>query len=288
MRVLTVILLALPLLVAADPLDYPAYPRAEAVSRTADESARSHDFVLSPVEKIRRELKIENLVHVVARRRSVTYLLPRGANLDDAIEHFEAIVSSNDVRFRCRGRDCGRSNEWANQIFGEPLLYGPDARQFYLAGEVGEELVSVYIVQRGNRRVYVHLSVLTPEGVVAIPANERLVQALTGTGHVVVRGVAPDRNGNVVEVDRQRLVDIGRALDHVRDNVIYVVCHLYAPGNVERLLERAQGCADAATAALGEASAAQFVGFAAGPMLPRAAENHSRIELVMPHRQNRD
>ena len=129
---------------------------------------------------------------------------------------------------------------------------------------------------------------MAPEGAVAIPANERLVQALTGTGHVVVRGVAPDRSGNIVDADRQRLVKIGRALDHVRDDVIYVVCHLYAPGNVERLVERAQACADAATTALGEDSAAQFSGFAAGPMLPRAAENHSRIELVMPHRQNRD
>ena len=288
MRVLTVMLLALSPLVAAEPLDYPAYPRAEVVSSSADDAAQSYDFVLSPVEKIRRELKIENAVHVVARRRSVTYVLPRGASLDDAIEHFEGLVPSNDVRYRCRGRDCGRSNEWANQIFGEPLLYGPDSRQFYLAGEAGEELVSVYIVQRGNRRVYAHLSVLTPEGAVAIPANERLVQALTGTGHVVVRGVAPDRSGNIVDADRQRLVEIGRALDHVRDDVIYVVCHLYAPGNVERLVERAQACADAATTALGEDSAAQFSGFAAGPMLPRAAENHSRIELVMPHRQNRD
>ncbi len=272
----------------ADPLAFPSYPRAELVERTEDDAAREYTFAMAPVEKIRRELKIENALTVMAKRRSATHLLPDGTSLDAAIAHYDGLLASANVRFRCRGRDCGGSSQWANQIFGMSLLYGPDANQFYLAGEQAGELVSVYVVQRGNRRVYAHLVVLAPEQAVAVTPNQRLVQALTGTGHVVVRGIEPARTGALAAADLRRLSDIGAALEPVRDNAIYVVCHLYAPGDVEALLARAQTCAETAAQALAERTTAQFLPFAAGPMLPREAENHSRIELVMPHRQERD
>ncbi len=288
MRIITLLLLGAFASAHADPLAFPPYPRAEVVERAEDVAAREYTFAMAPVEKIRRELKIENVVKVLAKRRSVTHLLPDGTSLEAAIGHYDALLASANVRFRCRGRDCGGSSQWANQIFGVSLLYGPDANQFYLAGEQAGELVSVYVVQRGNRRIYAHLVVLTPDEAVAVTPNQRLVQALTGTGHVVVRGIVPARNGELSTADLRRLSDIGAALQPVRNNAIYVVCHLYAPGDIDALLARAQTCAETAALALAERTDAKFLPFAAGPMLPREAENHSRIELVLPHRQERD
>jgi outer membrane lipoprotein-sorting protein len=288
MRALVLLLLGAMACAHADPLAFPSYPRAEVLDRAGDDTAREYTFALAPVEKIRRELKIENALTLLAKRRSVTHLLPDGTSLEAAIAHYDAMLAPANVRFRCRGRDCGGSSQWANQIFGMSLLYGPDANQFYLAGEQGSDLVSVYVVQRGNRRVYAHLVVLEPEQEVAVTPNQRLVQALTGRGHVVVRGIEPARTGTLDTDDLRRLSDIGAALEPVRDQVIYVVCHLYAPGDVTALLARAQTCAETAAEALAKRSDAKFLPFAAGPMLPREAENHSRIELVMPHRQERD
>ncbi len=273
---------------SADPLAFPTYPRATVVEEHADAEAEEYEFVLSPVEKIRRELKIERSLHVTAKRRSVTYEMPRGTSLEAVIEHFESVLPAGQIRFRCLGRDCGRSNQWANQVFGIPVLYGPDAYQFYLAGEDAGALVSVYVIKRGNRRVYAHLQVLQPEREVAVAVDQRLLKALTGNGHAIVRGVTPTRSGEITAEDRAHLSKIGGALNEMQADAIYVVCHLYAPGDVERLIQRSGACAEAAAEALAAESSASFKPFAAGPMMPRQNESHSRIELVVPHRQNRD
>ncbi|MEQ8952503.1 MAG: DUF4892 domain-containing protein, partial [Gammaproteobacteria bacterium] len=34
--------------------------------------------------------------------------------------------------YTCQGRGCGSSNYWANDIFGNRILYGPESNQFYL------------------------------------------------------------------------------------------------------------------------------------------------------------
>ena len=173
-------------------------------------------------------------------------------------------------------------------IHRNQLAYGPDTQQFYVAGEAEGELVAVYVIQRGNRRTYAHLVSYQSDEGFAVTANQRLVQALTGNGHVIVRGVTPTRTGALGEDAVQTLSDIGESLDSVRSDDVYVVCHLYAPGDVGAVIERAQQCAEAAVAALSQRTQTRFLPFAAGPMMPRGAENHARIELVMPHRQNRD
>ena len=286
---LSLTLLTVTTAVADDVLDFPIYPGATLVEQSDDESARAYDFVLSPVEKIRRELKIENVLRVSARRSSRTYQLPSSASLSAVIAHYAEVLPVADVRFQCRGRDCGRSNQWANQVFGLPILYGPDAQQYYVAGEADGDLVSVYLIQRGNRRIYAHLVRLTPDDQVEVVANERLVQQLTSQGHTVVRGVTPARDGRLDTAALSRLSELGRAIASLRTDAVVVVCHLYDPGALDAQLERSSECAEAARAALAEGGGdVEFIAFGAGPLLPREAENRSRIELVTPHRLHRE
>ena len=79
-------------------------------------------------------------------------------------------------QYLCQGRDCGSSHIWATQMFKQPLLYGRDESQYYLTGRLslpqGERIVSLYVVQRGNRRNYVHVEVLTPA--MALPSAQTL------------------------------------------------------------------------------------------------------------------
>lgn len=77
--------------------------------------------------------------------------------------------------FSCTGLACGSSNQWANGVFAKKVLYGPDRQQFYQVGSLGHfnltaasatshaknqnlnVYLQAYLVQRGNRRVYLHL-----------------------------------------------------------------------------------------------------------------------------------
>ena len=280
---------------ASEPVSYPRFPRSWIVEARADDEAQPHEFVVSAVEKIRRELKIERKVRANAQLKSATYQVPNGTPLDSVFEHYRGLVAEDQVLFECAGRDCGRSNQWANQVFGLPILYGPDANQRYLAGRIAEDFVSVYVIQRGNRRIYAHVQLLDVTEVIAVERNAEVLRQLTGRGYAEISGLRPRRDGTLPESAAATLSAVGSQLRVVKDRQIYVVCHLYSASSVPAQLERAQSCADAAAELLREGIGAEagsvgklsLIPFAAGPLLPRGSENVSRIELVLPHRQNR-
>jgi len=267
-----------------DPVDFPRYPRAEIISFSSDLQPREHEFIVSHVEKIRRELKVVEQVRVNARETVAIYEMPAETPLESVIEHYRKVVPVDDVRFSCRGRDCGRSAQWANQVFRQAILYGPDADQFYLAGQRAEGLVSVYIIERGNRRVVVMLRLLATEDNVAVPSGLRMVQTLASRGHVIVNGATPALNGTLPAKAIGVLEGVGKHLDTLRKETVYVVCHLYAPGPADATITRSSTCAQAAVAALKTEGGPTLVPFGAGPLLPRE-ERLGRIELVLPHRR---
>lgn len=84
----------------------------------------------------------------------------------DTVENYFLQAEALEL-FRCNGLDCGSSNAWANNYFKIKLLYGLDPSQAYRVWSLkldGRQIfVSCYIVQRGNKRIYVHLDVLTSE-----------------------------------------------------------------------------------------------------------------------------
>lgn len=98
----------------------------------------------------------------------ITYQLPSGHNSTEAFNHFKRQFDSlaPEVLFRCEGRDCGDSNQWANVQFGIARLYGIDREQFYLAlklpamGAEPAGYLAFYTVMRGNKRVYAQLDLV--------------------------------------------------------------------------------------------------------------------------------
>jgi|LSQX01.1.fsa_nt_gb hypothetical protein len=66
-----------------------------------------------------------------------------------------------DLLYWCVARECGPSSLWANQVFDNARLYGPDDRQAYalfrLADETQSALIAVYAITRGNGRGFLHI-----------------------------------------------------------------------------------------------------------------------------------
>jgi hypothetical protein len=129
---------------------------------------REYRFILSPVSSIGNKLQAarEWLLHGQLNR--VTYEIPRLHGVRDVMEHYvtELKKSQGDILFRCAARDCGSSNDWANQVFRRSTLYGPDREQLYMAGIMpaaggGQMALVVYVIRRGNQRLYAHLEWIT-------------------------------------------------------------------------------------------------------------------------------
>tara|TARA_Y100001933_G_scaffold203334_1_gene205382 strand:- start:643 stop:1560 length:918 start_codon:yes stop_codon:yes gene_type:complete len=265
-----------------DPDGIDRYPRSWIVDYRLDDDVRPRNFVMSRVDRIRREMRIEEQLRVDAALESVTYRIPDGVGVDAVEAHF-ADLFGGDVLFRCAGRSCGRSNDWANQIFEQAVLYGPDANQRYSARQWRDRLVALYVVERGNQRVYAHLDILTPEGPLALEPNALLVRRLSQRGWSVIDGVTPRPDGALDRDAPAVLADVGRRLARLPGRRVLVVCHLGGAGSPEAALAASSACARRAAELIGSsgAAASELVPFGAGPALPRPDAPAARLELVV-------
>ncbi len=266
-----------------DPLDLDRFPHAWIVAYERDTEMLPREFVVSRVDKTRRDVRAERKVRTEADLESVTYRIPPGTPPEEVLAHYQRSLGAAAL-FACEGRDCGRSNHWANYIFQQPILYGPDQNQAYLAVQHAGHLLGLYVIERGNKRVYAHLQVLRPAQPVAVAVNQVLTERLAGNGHVVVEGATPLANGTLPQSARDVLSGLAPELGIFAGQRVYVVCHLYGSQPTEQLIEASRACAAAAAELLARPGGPALVGFGAGPMLPRGSTSIRRVELVLPHR----
>lgn len=266
-----------------DPLALARFPHSWIVDYQTDDEPLPREFIIGRVDKTRRAVRAERKVRTEARIESAIYEMPSGTPRQDVADHYAAQLGGHTL-FVCQGRDCGRSNEWANDIFGRAILYGPDSNQWYLAVDRDGDLVSVYVIERGNKRVYAYVLAVKPLEPVTLDANRALSQQLAGKGFALVDGVVPLADGGLTESAARSLAALAPGLHDFAGQRLYVVCHIYGTGATEQLLQAAERCSVRAASLLRTSGGPEFVPFAAGPLLPRPSAGASRIELVLPRR----
>lgn len=284
-------------------ISLPAFPDA-VVFDQAELPAQSRQFVLGPVERKRREVRIAAFRTIQATARTTTYEVPRGVPLESVVEHYRQLLSGHLV-YDCGGRDCGRSNDWANTVFGRSDLYGPDGNQRYLAADFGAELIAVYIIRRGNQRLYAHVVAYQPDSPLNLQpvaaARGDAIAALALHGRFLINDVRPASDGALSAADIALLEQLGAQLRQGSLPPVYAVCHLHPPARPPRPSERvprtaelvdssdattqrlqaSQRCAEAAAAALAD-DALTVIPFGVGPLAPTTARPFSHLELILP------
>lgn len=268
---------------AADPADLTRMPHSWIVRYERDEDLLNREFVVSRVDKTRRDVRVEREVRTLAAIETATYEMPSGTRSSEVIDHYLKQIGKGEI-FACAGRACGRSNHWANHIFKQAILYGPDNNQYYFAGEYGGKLLALYVIERGNKRVYAHIRVLSPAQPVAVAYNQEMIDQLNGTGFVVLEGIFPEADGSFGEEATKRLNELADELAVGSDQEVFVVCHLYGSISTAQLLEHSADCSETAVELLTSADGPKLIPFAAGPLLPRRTGNTARVELILPHR----
>lgn len=280
---------------SADPPDFARFPGAWIVAYSAPDAVRDYEFITGPVDKIRRDVRIDNSLRLSGTLTRVTWQAPNGTRLADAVAHYRglALAAGGRLVFECSGPDCGRSTVWANHVFRVPVLAAPNRTQHFLAaamssGDGARLLATIYVVQRGNRRVYAHVDTFAPDpgAVVEFDRNRDLAQVLARHGHAVLEGVTPGRLGRLPPEALATLQAIASSLAAFADQPLHVVCHLGGSAPMDTLLARSTACAEEAAATLSE-SGISALAFGAGPLLPREDAPLERVELVAPERLRR-
>ncbi len=151
---------------ASDPDSLARYPRSWIVEYSA-ESASEYRLALGRLKKANSVVQPEKSHRLVGDLARVTYRVPDGHAPDQVFRWYRDQVEARtrEILFLCHGRECGPSNDWANDLFGIPVLYGPDRDQSYMVARIAagerEKFVVVYTIRRGNRRIYAHVDELT-------------------------------------------------------------------------------------------------------------------------------
>jgi len=143
--------------------DLPAYPGADLVETQNSGDVIRNQIILSSLKKIRNVLEPDRAIIVQGRRRSRTYYVPDVLDIEDVIEHYRNSANQgNETLFTCQGRSCGSSNYWANTVFKNSILYGPEQFQYYWVGlnRQTHQYQLIYMGRRGTRKIYVHHEVI--------------------------------------------------------------------------------------------------------------------------------
>jgi len=95
-----------------------------------------------------------------------TWQVVDGFSTEDVLEELaERLAENGRLLFACDSRACGQGSQWANQVFGERLLYGRDEYQHYRVfgpaeGSTENYRVLLFSAARLADRQYLHAELL--------------------------------------------------------------------------------------------------------------------------------
>lgn len=110
--------------------------------------------------------------------------------------------------YSCQGRDCGQSNNWANRFFKVFQLFGREDSQrlssFHWLQDGQEHFVLLYLVRRGNQRIYLQQEWLSREAAgqaLLLPSENELWKQWQAQGFLRLSQATGqlDENGAVVK-----------------------------------------------------------------------------------------
>ncbi|MAV26820.1 MAG: hypothetical protein CMQ05_12015 [Gammaproteobacteria bacterium] len=161
------------------------YPSAEVVSVSEDMTVASHELMLGAMRRNNTLVIPEDSRFAQGTRVATTYFIPSEQRPDVVASYYDSLLTRDGtVLFSCSGRSCGSSNDWANGVFGESILYGPDQDQRYFIAEDDDTIRMVYIGLRGTRKLYVNVTEINTGNAVGSFAN--LAEQLIHDGRYVV------------------------------------------------------------------------------------------------------
>lgn len=258
----------------------PVYPGAELIEASNSDSIDRYRIVLSSLKKIRNVLQPDRTITVKGRSSTRTYYVPDERDVEALIAHYK--VSSSEAfetLFSCQGRDCGSSNYWANTVFKNRILYGPEQFQYYWVGLNSEtqDYELVYLGRRGTRKIYVHHEIIVTEDSAKEPGNTPILFDGAGIIRLPLQQVASDLDG-LAEL-------LQRYLDKVADQKMAIVVHDAQQGTetlVQAINRTASEAAVIRQQLIGKGlPEGRLTAHGAGPLGPVEALKYPRVDVVL-------
>lgn len=249
----------------------------------------NHWLILGAIERIKGAVSPEKELRVSGRVTEWLWQLPVGTSSQQAFDTIKSQVSKQSVTlFECQGRSCGASNDFANQVFEQSILYGRESSQQYWAGleqpKSSTQTPNVWVLYattRSNKRVYAYLEKVALKRGEIDKFENHLVQSetqqLMSQGYQVLPG-AETKQG----LSDEQIEWIKQLLQENPKTRFALVVHQGGDQEADSLIEASQQQAQTLVSQVAEANGfvKNLYAHGAGPMMPRDAMQQNRVELV--------
>src|SRR5688572_8312967 len=260
-------------------------------------NAETDDYILAlgSYKKIGGSWRVDRPQRLSGMLTRYTLELPAGHSAKNGFDFYLDQLQNFNFRelFHCKSRNCGTSNSWANNHFKIQQLYGLDQFQQYGAYEVttADEkpfYVSLYAVQRGNKRVYLQLDVLHIDKVIELgiaSSPESIIKLFETSGYYVFPDLVADyvKGNTSIQIRQAHLQALVDVLAQQTDWKVALVGHDYAPVPLAQQQKDSQLYAEQLKAALQEkgVAAARLTAYGIGSLAPAGRGDRSaRVEVV--------
>lgn len=239
-------------------------------------------FPLERVERVNNRLVIDREIDVEGHVVDITYQLGPREDYEQYMDSLETALADagSDILFSCESRGCGVSGLWANTLFKVRELYGPNGNQRYVAvalpGET-DRYLSVYGIERGNRRQYVHLRLVEPgidesrfQGVQTLLVDGRVILPVEFAGN----RVSPESRAAIAAIasDLQGLSS---------DELVIVAYRAVTPGgSLDDALAQSEARAKHVQTLVREAGLPIDHAYGLGPLVTPSGLSPNRVEIV--------
>ena len=251
----------------------------------------NYRVVLGSLQSVRGQVTPEASERLRGRLTRILYEISDGFTGQDVIDFFVEQMRSRGYNelFSCAGRACGSSEYWANDIFGNRILYGPVSNQFYLAmgsEPPGRFFISAYVITRINRQLLAWVEIIEPEGGRAAAFSgatpQSMLDQLRSNGGLVVPGLsftAADELESGMNLDN--IIGLLNLDPQLR---LHIVSHLQGDASLEALIFSSQTRAESIRRRLVAAGIdpSRLSARGLGPLSPLcvADDCSERVELV--------
>ncbi|MFT6154827.1 MAG: hypothetical protein ACJA1X_002188, partial [Bermanella sp.] len=243
-----------------------------------------HWVILGAIERITGAVQPEADVRLSGKLTNWLWKIPGGHDVQNSFGFVKDQMSDSVVTlFECEGRNCGLSNDFANQVFSESILNGRNSEQKYWVGFDPNKntLWLAYGSERSNQRVYLYAEklVLTVQQASQLSdlVNSGEMKAFLDKGYQIIKplGELPARLSSL-EIDKLK-----RVLKDYPTQKFALVVHRYSDIENQRLVNQTQKEAQSILEQIAEQGGfmQHLYAHGAGAMFPRDGQG-GRIELV--------
>jgi len=268
------------------------FPDSEITEIEFDEDV-NYRLVLSSLQRTRGLVSSEVSERLRGDVTKIVYEVSTEFNGQDVYDFFREQLEERGYEelFSCAGRECGSSNYWANDIFRNRILYGPERNQFYVAMRAGPEAdttphIALYIITRGNRRLYAYLEIVEVGGAeirIDLVSAEDLITTLTEQGSIVISDIEFEDDLDLTsDSDLTAVVNLLQTDPSLR---IFIVAHLNGDEDLDALVERSQQRANVLRQLLigRGVDGNRIIARGVGPLAPACSADAcgDRVEIVL-------